>query len=134
MKAEKIKKQGIHLFIPSTNNEPPPRLRAETPRKPLCTQTSARQAPHVIFAWQMDSFLVIIHNHEQNVKQLTVWAEASGFRLWHFSCKSLDKLLLWVSISASIKWGEENLTHWFYLQIHKKHFQQSLSAVPGLQF
>ena len=63
MKTEKIKKknkkQDIHLYsFPATNNErqPHPRLGAEIPGKPLCTQSLSSPAPDVIFAWQRDSF------------------------------------------------------------------------------
>lgn len=56
MKNEKIKKKKTNrIFIysfPATNNErqPHPRLGAEIPGKPLCTQSLSCPAPDVIFA------------------------------------------------------------------------------------
>ena len=55
MKTEKIKKKKKRIFtysFPATNNErqPHPRLRAEIPGKPLCTQSLSSTAPDIIFA------------------------------------------------------------------------------------
>ena len=61
MKTEKIlKKNKTRIFIysfPVTNErQPHPRLGAEIPGKPLCTQSLSSPAPDIIFAWQRDSF------------------------------------------------------------------------------